>query len=510
MKAYLVSLFLLSHLPHAEAKLVQILHTNDTHSFLNYTNHDNETGGSARLKSLINSFKETAKKDGIETITLDAGDFLEGNIYYMADQGKKSFEVHNQIGYDAVVMGNHDYLMGAKSLDSLLEGIDLNFTFLGANVTSSSKYPSIRDKIKPYKELTIDGMKVAVLGLTTSDFFFSWSLDGSTISSPLKTAQKYEELLKSRNNDFIIALTHIGVNRDMNLASKTKYIDLIVGGHSHTALFEPVFEENKMKVEVPIVQAGFHTKYLGRLVVDLVKGQPLKVVSYQLVPVNNQNEDNEVKSIVAKADDSLDNEYGKDWLNRVVGYSDLQESDKSGSRKWAYFISDALREKAGADIAIHVSSMNGENYPVGKISRRDIMNSIPRVFELNETRGWSIYTSKVSGLLLRLLCESLAYFGQPLSFSGISLEWVKTPFGVKVASARINGKRINPFKFYTVAFTEGIIRGAIEISPKTKAILKSPTKTPFKIWQTLEEKIEKDTKSIIKVSENNRSFYFPE
>ena len=510
MKTYLVSIVLLSLISQAEAKLVQILHTNDTHSFLNNTNHDYGTGGSARLKSLIDGYKESARKSGIETITLDGGDFLEGNIYYMADQGKKSFEVHNQIGYDAVVLGNHDYLMGAKSLDAILENIDLNFTFLGANVSSGAKFPSIRDKIKPYKEMEIDGLKVAILGLTTSDFFYSWSLDGSTISSATKTAQKYEEILKKRNNDFIIALTHIGVNRDIFIASKTKYIDLFVGGHSHTALFEPVYEENRRKVEVPIVQAGYHTKYLGRLVVDLVKGQPLKVVSYELVPVNNQNEDNHVKSIVAEADDSLDREYGKEWLNEIVGYSDLKDSDKSGSRKWAYFISDALREKSKADIAIHVSSMNGENYPIGKISRRDIINSIPRVFELDEKQGWSIYTSRVSGILLKLLCESLAYFGQPLSFSGITLEWVKTPFGAKIASARINGKRINPFKFYTVAFTEGIIRGAIEISPKTKAILKSPTRTPFKIWQTLEEKIEKDTKSIVNVSENNRSFYFPE
>ncbi len=511
-KVSLFSLFLSSFLsiPLAEAKLVQILHTNDTHSFLNYTNHESEIGGSARLKSLIDSFKESGTKAGMETITLDGGDFLEGNIYYMADQGKKSFEVHNQIGYDAVVLGNHDYLMGAKSLDNILENIDLNFTFLGANVASGSKFPNIRDKIKPYKEMEVGGMKIAILGLTTADFFYSWSLDGSTITGPTKVAQTYEDILKKRNNDFIIALTHIGVNRDIYLAKKTSNIDLIVGGHSHTALFEPIYEENKRKVEVPIVQAGFHTKYLGRIVVDLVKGQPLKVVSYELVPVNNQNEDNEIKSIVAKADDSLDSEYGKEWLNQIIGYSDLKDSDKSGSRKWAYFISDALREKSGADIAIHVSSMNGENYPIGKISRRDIMNSIPRVFELNETRGWSIYTSRVSGLLLRLLCESLAYFGQPLSFSGITIEWIKTPFGVKIASARVNGKKINPFKFYTVAFTEGIIRGAIEISPKTKAILKSPTKTPFKIWQTLEEKIQKDTKSIVKVSEENRSFYYPE
>lgn len=494
----------------SQAKLVQILHTNDTHSFLNYTNHDPEVGGSARLKSLIDRFKSTAQEKGISTITLDGGDFLEGNIYYMADKGKKSFNVHNNVGYDAVVLGNHDYLMGAQGLDDILKDTEMNFSFLAANVTASPKYPNIRSKMESFKELTIDGMKVAILGLTTSDFFFSWTLDGSVIKSPYDTALEYEELLKKRNNDFIIALTHIGVSRDLKLAKKTKNIDLVVGGHSHTTLFEPLYEKNKRDVKVPVVQAGFHTKYLGRILVDMEKGKPLKVVSYELVPVNNKSEDEEVKFLVDDADNELDRMYGREWLNEIVGRSELKEDDKSGSRKWAYFIADAMKEKSGADVAMHVSSMNGENYPIGDISRRDIMNSIPRVFELKETDGWSIYTVKVNGYLLRTLCETLALFGQPLSFSGVTLEWVKTPFGPKIAKALINGKRINPFKNYKVALTEGIVRGAIEISPKTKAILKNPFKTPYKIWETLEEKVETDIKHINKMTEEEHSFYYPE
>lgn len=494
----------------SEAKLVQILHTNDTHSFLDSTHHKKDEGGSSRLKSLMDYYKDKASSEGVSTLTLDGGDFLEGNIYYMADKGLKSFGVHNQVGYDAVVLGNHDYLMGAAGLDEILEKTDLNFSFLAANVKSSSKFPHIRKKIQPFKEIEIDGIKIAIMGLTTSDFFFSWSLEGSTITSPYKAAEYYEPILKKRKNDFIIALTHIGVNRDLRLASKSKHIDLVVGGHSHTALFEPLYEKNKSGNDVPIVQSGFHSKYLGRLVVDLVKGKPLRVVSYELVPVKFSAEDQEIKALVADADDELEKIYGQDWLNEDIGESELKEDDKSGSRKWAYFIADALREKTGADVAMHVSSMNGENFPVGTINRRDLINSIPRAFELTDVYGWSIYTSKVSGSLLKMVCETLAHFGQPLSFSGMTIEWVRTPFGSKVAQARINGKRINPFKVYTVAFTEGIVRGAIEISPKTKIILRDPQKTNFKIWKTLEEKLRNDPKAFSKISENNHAFYFPE
>ena len=493
----------------ANARLVQILHTNDTHSFLNNTNHDSDVGGSSRLKGLIDYYKENAKRDGIPTLTLDGGDFFEGNIYYMADKGLKSLEVHNSIGYDAVVLGNHDYMMGAKGLDEILGKVDLNFSLLGANINSGYKYEHVKNKIKPYKEMTVDGMKVAILGLTTSDFFFSWSLDGSQITSPYSTAQKYEQILKEKKNDFIIALTHIGVNRDVKLAEKTKFIDLVVGGHSHTALKEPLYGRNKNGVDVPVVQAGFHTKYLGRLVVDMTKGKPLKVVSYELVPVKYVAEDSVVKAKVEEADFDLDKIYGREWLNEEIGYSDLKEEDKSGSRKWSYFIADAIREKTGADVSMHVSSMNGENYPVGSITRRDIINSIPRVFELKDPYGWAIYTTNVSGIWLKTVCETLAHFGQPLSFSGITLEWTQTPFGAKIVKSSINGKRINPLKTYRVAFTEGIVRGALEISPKTKLILQNPKKTQFKIWQTLEEKIEKDVHNINRMSENNHSFFYP-
>ena len=496
----------------AQAKLVQILHTNDTHSFLDGATHKSNVGGSARLKSLIVYHKNLAAKDGVKSIVMDAGDFLEGNLYYMADQGMKSFEVHNNVGYQMVALGNHDYLMGAEELDKMLGNINLNFSFLAANIWVSPKFQNIRDKIKPYKEIEVDGFKVAVLGLTTNEFYYSWRLEDSQITDPYKSAQAYEDILKERNNDYIIALTHLGVGKDKKLARKTSKIDLIVGGHSHTVLEEAIYEKNKDHKMVPIVQAGQHTEYLGKIVVDMVKGQPLKVVSYELIPVTNEVVDNKVKNLVASADHSLNETYGEDWLQEEIGFSDLKADDHSGSRKWAYFISDALKEKAGTDIAIHAPPMNGENYPVGIITRKSILNSIPRVFDLHEVEGWSIYTAKIKGIWIKLVFETLATFGEPLAYSGIEMKIHKTPFGLKIGKAYINGKKINPFKDYTVAFTEGIIRGAVEISPKTQLLLKNPVKTEYRIWQTLQEKVINDGNQLrsANISEKNRTFFYPE
>lgn len=476
-------------IPAAQARLVQILHTNDTHSFMDGGTHQTNAGGSARLKSLIDYYRAEADKAGVRNLVLDAGDFLEGNIYYMADRGMKSFEVHNNMGYEMVTLGNHDYLMGPKELNRMLGNINLNFDFLAANVEVNKEYKNIREKIKPYKEIEIDGIKVAVLGLTTNEVWYSWSLEDNKMTNPYEAAEKYEKILKNRNNDFIIALTHIGVNKDKKLAKKTSDIDLIVGGHSHTKLSKELYVKNKKDKKVPIVQAGMHTEYLGRLVVDLVKGQPLKVVSYELVPVKNDNQDEQIKTLVDEANDSLDHLYGADWLKEVIGKSDLNAGDEDGTKKWAFFISAAMKDKVQADISIHAPPMNGENFPVGDITRRTILNSIPRVFDVDDTYGWSIYTAQIKGIWLKTLFETLASFGEPLAYSGVEIKYLKTPFGLKIGKATINGQKIRPFQTYTVAFTEGIIKGALGISSKTSFLLKNPLKSPHRIWQTIEEKV---------------------
>lgn len=88
------------------------------------------------------------------------------------------------------------------------------------------------------------------------------------------------------------------------------------------------------------------------------------------------------------------------------------------------------------------------------------------------------------------------------------MEYMKTPFGLKIGKATINGKAINPFKTYTVAFTEGIVKGALGISAKTLFILKNPVKSPHKIWQTLEDKVINSNDLKLGFVDNRNKTYF--
>lgn len=493
-----------------EAKLVQILHTNDTHSYLDNSTHSTTRGGAARLKAMIDEYKGEADAEGVKTIVMDAGDFLEGNVYFMADNGRKTFNVHNEMGYDVGTLGNHDYQMGSAELDKILGETDLKYSLIVANMKVDKQYKNIKEKIKPYKEIVVDGIKIAILGLTTNEILYKWRLLGGAITGPIEAAQKYESELNERN-DFVIALTHIGVLKDIKLAEKTNDIDLIIGGHSHTALYEPAYGVNERGRRVPIVQAGMHTEYLGRLILDLEKGKPLKIVSYELVPVRiaDGRLDSGMTEMVKDADDTLEAYYGPNWLGEKVGFSDLKIGDALGARKWAYFISDAMREKAGADIAIHTPEMNGEDYPVGDVTRRKILNSIPRVFDVDQKYGWEIYTTRIKGAWLRMTMNGLSFIGQPLTFSGMTMEYSRNKLGFNIKKILVNGKRINPFKTYTVAFTEGIIRGAQGIDPRTVTILRNPQNTKHKIWATLEEKI-KRTDSISKLCDEDHTILYPD
>ncbi len=493
----------------AHAEIVQILHTNDTHSFLDHSTHNKDRGGFLRLKNLINHFRQEMDEKGIKTITVDAGDYLEGNIYFMADQGLRSMQAYNSIGYDFSVIGNHDYQIGIKELDRLFGQAPPTAATLCANMEVSSYYKNLHSVIKPYKEIKIGDAKVAFLGLTTDELVYRWQFPKDSLKDPIKVGKDYDQLLKDRGNNFIIALTHIGFKQDKKLASKTKYIDLIIGGHSHTVLKRPILIENKKERLVPIVQTGAHTEYLGRLIVDITKGKNLKVISYDLVPVYEATNvfDTDLERVIQEADESLENNYGKDWLNEIIGYSELKPDDEEGHKKWAFFISDALKKATNADIAIHSPEMNGENYPIGHVNRRMIFNSIPRVFSFDEKYGWDIYSVTVRGSWISYFIRLVAFLGDPLAISGVSgkVEYTKNERGL-IKDIRINGAKLKLYKNYKIVFTEGIIKGAAGITKISFEILKNPQRTGKKVWGSIEDALKEYKVSAKKIDEGSHLY----
>lgn len=115
---------------------------------------------------------------------------------------------------------------------------------------------NLKEVLSPYVDLQKAGIKIRVIGLTTSDSFYEYSMRPGGIDSPVLIGEKEAKAAKIAGKDFVIALTHIGQSEDRILARNSTSIDVIVGGHPHTKLTEIDWQKNKKGKHVPIVQAS--------------------------------------------------------------------------------------------------------------------------------------------------------------------------------------------------------------------------------------------------------------
>lgn len=519
-----VPLFCLLWMTPVQAELIQILHTNDLHGFFEHSVTDPTRGGYAALKSLIDREKQRAQARGIPTLVVDAGDFLEGSIFYMAERGLRTFQIMSELEFDAVAVGNHDWLMGSKELELLLKEYPPKFSYLAANFISTDiRHTHIRKEIEPFKIFNLRGQKIALLGLTTNEVFYEWRFNGGKITSPVRSGKRWSRKLKRKHDaDYVIALTHLGLGVDKKLAADSKYIDLIVGGHSHTVLPTPVVVKNKKHQDVPIVQTGSHGVYLGRLVLDVGKGRPLRVVSYDLIPVLNSGaKDEKLDNFVAQSREILHGQYGEAWLSEVLGTAEVPlVHSVERLTPWTAFITDAIKEATQADISFHSPGFAGADLPAGPVTRENIFNSYPRVFDLDDKEGWYIWKVDIYGVVLKSLVRFILKGQQAVAFSGISFDLINRDneeihidpdemvtdntsgnalgrfLGLdgkyRVHNMRVKGEEIKLFKKYRVALPEGIVVGGLGISDVVRYLLRKINRSEVTVWSALAEKFQRE------------------
>lgn len=484
---FLASLFLIGQ---AFSAQVQFLHTNDVHSYFEHAEHRPEVGGYAAIKTLMDRLES---QNPITTFRVDAGDFLEGNLFFMASHGQRSFQLQEKLGYDFVTLGNHDYLMGTKDLNLMMKKAKPKFHLLATNVHVLPRYKHIRKHFKNVVVKEIDGVKIAFIGLTTDEFVYRWRLKNGTISKPIRSAKKIAKLLKRQGMDYIVAINHLGLWADEKLAKKVPEIDLIIGGHSHHALHKVKMVEN-----TPIVQAGKHAEWLGQLIVDFPgEKQPIVVKHYQLHPIKDIPRDKEVLKLVDEAKNDLDKLYGKRWLDTYVGESALRTegTEYNRARKmWNFFITDTQRESMGADLSIHTPSLAGSDFPTGSIDRKMLFNSYPRIFDFKDKHGWHLYSAKVAGLFIKTVLQAVMNFNLPLYFKGVDYKYKKNPWGgYYVWDIKIKGEPVKSFRTYKMAFPEGIVRGGQELTNWAAIVFLDAIKSKKLMWTELERRIQAHT-----------------
>ena len=262
----------LSSFSESKVKKITILHTNDVHSHIDpfpesHPRNPN-MGGVARRALII----EEIRKENANVLLLDAGDIFQGTPYFNYYGGELEFKLMSMMQYDLATIGNHDFDNGLEGL--LAQMPHAKFEFVSANY--DFKNTVLDSFVKPYKIFKKDGIKIGVfgLGIELQGLVDAKLYKETKYNNPIETAQEMARILKEEQKcDVIICLSHLGFkykdepNRpsDINLARKTKNIDLIIGGHTHTFLDKPVIEKNADGKEVLINQVGCYGINLGRI-----------------------------------------------------------------------------------------------------------------------------------------------------------------------------------------------------------------------------------------------------
>ncbi len=270
-----------------------ILHTNDTHSRLDPFPEDGGKfagkGGIAARASLINKIRQEEE----HILLLDAGDIFQGTNYFNLYKGEPEIKAMSMMGYDACTMGNHDF-------DAGLEGFAIQlphakFPVLVANYDFTNT--ALEHKVQPYTIIKKGGLKIGVfgLGIELEGLVAAGAYCNTQYIDPIPVAKQVSEKLKKKENcDMVICLSHLGYSytdnkvSDKVIARETEYIDLVIGGHTHTFLDAPVAVKNKKGVDTLINQVGWGGVKLGRLDYVFATKKHANLVNAQTVVTRKQ------------------------------------------------------------------------------------------------------------------------------------------------------------------------------------------------------------------------------
>ena len=267
-----VSGFTLSSFATLNTRHLTVLHTNDVHSYIdpfpaNHTKNPN-AGGVARRAAIIDNIR----KENPNVLLLDAGDIFQGTPYFNYYGGELEFKLMNMMKYDLATIGNHDFDNGIDGLYAQLPNAE--FEFVSANY--NFKNTILDGHVKPYKLFNKNGIKVGVfgLGVELAGLVDKKNYKETVYNNPIEVAQDMSRILKHNYKcDLVICLSHIGYQYkndpdkicDMKLATLTKDIDLIIGGHTHTFLEKPSLVKNSVNEDVLVNQVGCYGLNLGRV-----------------------------------------------------------------------------------------------------------------------------------------------------------------------------------------------------------------------------------------------------
>lgn len=434
----------------AETIKIRVYHTNDIHGWImprpDKFQKERPIGGGAALAALI--ARETGPK-----LVLDAGDWWQGTPEGNLTKGEAVADVFNAVGYDAVVIGNHEYDDGGDALRALIA--KMKMPVLSANTFGADN--KLVPWVRPWIVKEVAGVKVGIFGLTTANMHrlaFPKNILGLDFRREVDAARDSVKALKKQGATVIIAVTHIGLETegqkfegDQTLAREVPGIDLIVGGHSHTFLSRPIRGENGTL----IVQAGHYLIKAGRAELEIDPETKTVVASsdelLDLWP-DRVGEDPGVKAIVARHAEAV----GKIFETVIATAPAPMGREPDRENALGGWMSDCYRESLGVDVALQNGGGIRAELPAGPVTLRSVFNVMP--FDN------ALVKLTLKGSELRAALDHGVGMGRMAQISGADIEYRRPkPAGERLVSVAVGGAPLDDARLYTIATLDFLTNG---------------------------------------------------
>lgn len=450
--------FMLSACNQADRHVV-ILFTNDTHSQIepldNNAKENANMGGVERRKVLIDSLRNVYP----DALLVDAGDAVQGTPYFNFYAGEVETLVMNRLEYDVRTLGNHEFDNGGEALSAMLKAFD------GITVSSNYSYKNktLGNCVVPSCILSAGDVKVGFVGLNVNPqgLLFPAHAQEITYLDPIATADSVALMLRNEGADIVVALSHLGYTAaseddtdviDSVLVQKTRYIDLVIGGHSHTTLQEPAYYTNLDGRNIAVGQTGKSGAYLGFADIKIpAKRDKNLAIEYKLMPVDARYDnrlDADFSALLAPYKAQVDSS-----MSAVIGTTDdtlYVARPESPLTNWACdALAQIARRRSSEKIDFAIINTGGVRMDImpGAITRGNIWKSFPFTNYLSVVQ--------LKGADVKQLFEQIANNGG----EGVSREVSLRIVDGKVAQLSIAGKPIDDNLTYNIATLNFVAEG---------------------------------------------------
>jgi 5'-nucleotidase / UDP-sugar diphosphatase len=462
---------------------LNILHINDWHSRIESNNKFESTcsaeeegkgeciGGAARLVTAINERRKAL--EGQNVLLLNGGDNFQGSLFYTTYKGAVEAEFLNQMKFDAMTVGNHEFDDGEDALAPFRDVI--KFPVLSANVKASAA-SKVGDRIKPSVVLEVGGQKIGIVGAVTTDTP-EVSSPGPNISieDDVKTITAEVEKLKAEGVNKIIALTHVGYPRDKEMIAKIPGVDIVVGGHSHSLLSNtdakaegpyPTVIDNPEGYKVPVTQAASYSKYLGEFKVVFDDNGVVKEASGDPLYLDKSiKPDEAVLARIKELGAPIEALKNKEVSEATKAIDGSRENCRTRECEMGNLVSDAILDRVkGQGVEIVVQNGGGLRASIdqGVITMGDVLTVLPfqntlATFQLS---GKDIVASLEAGV--SEIEEGKGKFPQVAGLK-YTFDMSVAPNAGRIKSVEVMDgdawKPIDPDKVYTVATNNFVRQG---------------------------------------------------